>query len=81
MLPIINRGTWARVYSVRSVIQRFLTAYQENDKIQIVSLGAGLDITYFWILDLIKAGALPESLRERLTYVEVDYHDVVASKI
>ena len=28
MFPIINRGTWARVYSIRQVILRFLTQNQ-----------------------------------------------------
>ena len=78
MFPIINRGTWTRVFSVRSVILKFLTAYKDQP-VQIISLGSGYDTAYFWLKDLISSGALPESLK--LTYVEVDYHDVIENKI
>jgi hypothetical protein len=49
MYPIINRGTWARVESIRSLITKFLL--NTKDKINIISLGAGYDVTYFWIMD------------------------------
>lgn len=82
MLPIINRGTWARVFGVRQVITRFLNAFADTEgPIQILSLGAGYDILYFWIKDQIASGALPASLKDRVTYVEVDYFDVVDKKI
>ena len=49
-MPIINRGTWTRVYSIRQVLLRFLKAYGAvNQKVNIVSLGAGYDSTYFWL--------------------------------
>lgn len=48
---------------------------------QILSLGAGFDVTYFWILDQIESGALPATLKEKLVYIEVDYYDVVEKKI
>lgn len=81
MLPIINRGTWARVSAVRQVVTRFLQTFGERGNVQILSLGAGFDITYFWLLDQIKAGSFLPELSERLTYLEVDYHDVVEKKI
>lgn len=46
MLPIINRGTWTRVYSIRQVIKRFIANYPVCN---IVSLGAGFDSTFFWL--------------------------------
>ena len=46
MFPIINRGTWARVYSIRQVIRRFLEQFTDSN---IVSLGAGYDSTFFWL--------------------------------
>ena len=46
MFPIINRGTWARVYGIRQIIKRFLDQFPESN---IVSLGAGYDSTYFWL--------------------------------
>ena len=66
MYPIINRGTWARVYSIRQVIQRFLALYADQ-KVNIVSLGCGYDSTFFWLNN-------PEQLA---SYVEVDFKDVV----
>ena len=48
MFPIINRGTWARVYAIRQVVLRFLKAYQGKSKVNVLSLGAGYDSTYFW---------------------------------
>ena len=50
MYPIINRGTWARVFSFRSVIKKFLEAYKDDPEgVNIMSLGAGYDTTFFWI--------------------------------
>jgi tRNA wybutosine-synthesizing protein 4 len=62
MFPIINRGTWTRVFAVRQVMERFLKAYSskvkngEIETIQIVGLGAGFDTSYFWIRDLVASG-------------------------
>ena len=47
MLPMINRGTWARLYSIRQIIQKFLSENTQN--VNVVSLGAGFDSTYFWL--------------------------------
>ena len=48
MMPIINRGTWTRVYAVRQILKRFLAQYS-GTKVNIVSLGAGYDTNYFWL--------------------------------
>ena len=32
LMPIINRGTWARVFAYRSVIDRFLRALPEDEE-------------------------------------------------
>ena len=74
MLPIINRGTWARVFSVRSVITKFLSAFKESETVQILSLGAGFDVTYFWLRDVAPG-------EKNLRYYEVDFRDVVEKKI
>jgi hypothetical protein len=47
MFPIINRGTWARVYAIRSVINRFIEAYKDRPSFNILSLGAGYDVIFF----------------------------------
>ncbi len=46
MFPVINRGTWARVHSIRQIIMRFVSHF---DECNIVSLGAGFDSTFFWL--------------------------------
>jgi hypothetical protein len=48
MMPIINRGTWTRVYAVRQIIERFLSLNSER-KVNILSLGAGYDSTFWWL--------------------------------
>lgn len=70
MFPIINRGTWARVYSIRQVIRRFIATFPSSN---ILSLGAGYDSTFFWLKSL--------KLTSELTYIEFDFPDVVAKKI
>jgi len=78
MYPIINRGTWARVFSIKQVLHRFINAYLPSSKaINIINLGAGLDTTFFTLVDEFK----DQGLLEKLTYVEVDFEDVVHSKI
>ena len=46
MFPVINRGTWARVHSIRQIIMLFASQF---DECNIVSLGAGFDSTFFWL--------------------------------
>ena len=76
MMPIINRGTWTRVHSVRQVLLRFLKANAEvNQKVNVVSLGAGYDSTIFWLRQHHGATA------ETLDYVEIDFPDVIKKKL
>lgn len=82
MYPIINRGTWARVQSIKQIIYRFLNAYHEQaDRLNILSFGAGYDTNVFLLQDSIRNGLLPETLKGKVTVVEVDFHDVVTKKI
>ena len=69
MLPMINRGTWARVLSFRQVILRFVSLFP---KVNIVSLGAGYDSTYFWLKS--------QKLVTEIDYIEVDFADVIKRK-
>ena len=66
MFPIINRGTWARVYAVRQIIQRFMAQYAET-RVNIVSLGAGYDSTYFWLKQ-----AQPD-IDSKVDFIEIDF--------
>jgi hypothetical protein len=69
------------------VLVRFLRTYAqlvENglvNRVNILLLGAGYDTTYFWLQESIEKGELPESLRGRITFIEVDFQDVVTKKI
>ena len=70
LFPIINRGTWARVYSIRQVILRLINKYPACN---IVSLGAGYDSTYFWLKS--------QEVSKDVCYIEIDYPDVIKKKI
>ena len=67
----MNRGTWARVHAVRQVIKRLINTFPEG--VNVVSLGAGYDSTFFWLKQ--------NKLNENVCYVEIDYTDVVMTKI
>ena len=45
----MNRGTWARVFSIRQILFRFLNAYKDQDKVNILIPGAGYDTTFFYL--------------------------------
>ncbi|XP_076824972.1 leucine carboxyl methyltransferase 1-like isoform X2 [Clavelina lepadiformis] len=68
--PEISRGYYARTNSIWLLLKRFLTRC--SCTCQIVSLGAGLDTTY-WRLG--SENMLP------IRYIEVDFLDVVVRKI
>ncbi|KAI9907546.1 hypothetical protein PsorP6_016223 [Peronosclerospora sorghi] len=76
-LPIINRGYYARVAAVESLVRKFLTAgantNETHAKKQVVILGAGLDTMYFRLKS-----------SEALTtceYFELDFPDVTIQKV
>ena len=75
LLPIMNRGTWARVASIRQVICRFLEANKGKSRVNIVSLGAGYDSTYWWLKQN------DPQIDEHLDWIEIDFPDVVSKKI
>lgn len=67
--PEINRGYYARVTAMRTLLQKFIRI--TDSKCQIVNLGAGFDTTYW----LFKAeGILPKS------FIEVDFPTVTSKK-
>lgn len=75
MFPIINRGTWARVYAIRQVILRFMTL--NKSKVNVVLLGAGYDSTYFWLRQQL---GVETTTSKQLDWIEVDFQDVVSKK-
>ena len=80
MFPIINRGTWARVFAYRTVILRYLKAHKDQN-VNILSLGAGFDTTYFWLEDVLGKEDLAELNPGLITYIEVDFDEIVEKKI
>ena len=80
MFPIINRGTWARVYAYRNMIIKFLQAHHEQE-CNILSLGAGYDSTFFWLHDSIQKEEIKDVSIEKLVYIEIDYNEVVVKKL
>jgi len=81
MLPIINRGTWSRVYSISSTLDRVISSLSnknsENNEpiqLQIISLGAGLDTLYFNIVEKYEG-------KLKLKFIELDYEQIVKKKV
>ena len=71
MMPIINRGTWSRVFSFQSIIHKFLTQFPDTPK-QILSLGAGFDTNYFIFKDKYP--------HLQFKYFEVDFFSILQKK-
>jgi len=70
MLPIINRGTWSRVHAYQKMLSEFMKLPGEK---QIVSVGSGLDTTFFYLkLKFPKVG---------LKFVELDFEEIVTKKM
>ncbi|DAZ94559.1 TPA: hypothetical protein N0F65_004175 [Lagenidium giganteum] len=70
-MPLINRGYYARVAAIETIVLRFLQ--QSDAKKQVVVLGAGLDTMYFRLRQ-----------REALAnceYFELDFGEVTTQKI
>lgn len=71
--PLINRGYFARVSAVRELVTEFCTkVHGLGSQAQIVSLGAGIDTT-FWFME--KNGIKVHK------YVEIDLPAVVHNKL
>lgn len=68
--PIINRGYWARVNRVWLTLTRFVE--RAGNGAQIISLGAGLDTSYWQLKD-----RFPQA---DFTYTEMDFPDVCSRK-
>lgn len=71
-LPLINRGTYVRYYSIEQVLECFLQS--SSGEKQIVSLGAGSDSRAFSVLDqhnnvVYHEIDFPESTRKKVTLI------------
>lgn len=70
--PIINRGYFARSYSINKVISRFLSLTNVGNRRQIIVLGSGFDST---ALNLRKNAVLDVSV------FEVDFEEIIRKKL
>eukprot|EP00668_Euglena_longa_P012101 GGOE01014528.1.p1 GENE.GGOE01014528.1~~GGOE01014528.1.p1 ORF type:complete len:329 (-),score=62.25 GGOE01014528.1:211-1143(-) len=68
--PLINRGYWARVRAIETVVCNFLSSHPTP---QVLSLGAGWDTLYF---RLRASGTVGDGCK----WVEVDFADVTRRK-
>ncbi|CAG8510108.1 5024_t:CDS:2 [Acaulospora colombiana] len=68
--PVINRGTHVRTIGLDTLIIKFLEI--DDEKKQIVSLGAGSDTRYFY---------LKASSRKFHKYFEIDFPEVTVKKV
>lgn len=75
-MPLINRGYYARVAAIETLVTKFLRAHDADpaQKTQVVILGAGLDTMYF---RLKNRAALPAQCE----YFEMDFPDVTLQKV
>jgi tRNA wybutosine-synthesizing protein 4 len=77
---MINRGTWSRVYAVSRMLLKFVDFVRNfnetnntNIPVQILSLGAGFDTSFFNL-----KSTFPNVC---FNYIEVDYQEVVVKKV
>lgn len=77
--PIINRGYYVRVASFDKMIVDFLSLKlcSKGSKKQIISLGAGIDTT-FWRLNSLHAALMKEHLAK---FIEIDFLETCTRKI
>jgi tRNA wybutosine-synthesizing protein 4 len=76
-LPLINRGTYCRVYAINSKLHEILNNFRKleeykNSKINIIILGSGFDTTYF---NLMSEGY------KNIEVFEYDYKKIIDKKL
>ena len=76
-LPLINRGTYCRVYAINSKLHEILNNFRKfeeykNSKINIIILGSGFDTTYF---NLMTEGY------KNIEVYEYDYKKIIEKKM
>ncbi|CAH0473602.1 unnamed protein product [Peronospora belbahrii] len=72
-MPIINRGYYARVTAIESLVRKFLGAEDVKGKKQVVILGAGLDTMFFRLKS--------NEMLANCEYFELDYPDITLQKV
>ena len=72
--PLIHRGYYIRAKAIDHSLRTFIQHHHDNEtRIQIVSLGAGFDTSFFRLKEL--------GLLQKCRFVEIDFQDVMRRKI
>ena len=76
-LPLINRGTYCRVYAINTKLHEIINNYRKleeykDSKINIIILGSGFDTTYF---NLMEEGY------NNIDVYEYDYKKIIDKKL
>ena len=76
-LPLINRGTYCRVFAINSKLHEAINNFRKldeykNSKINIIILGSGFDTTYF---NLMSEGYT------NIEFYEFDYKEIIDKKL
>lgn len=70
-LPLINRGTYTRIYAINSNIKAILNNTPKTENINIIILGSGFDTLYF---------NLKNEGHNNITVYELDYDKIISKK-
>lgn len=72
--PVINRGYWIRMKSIRMGIEKIIAQQPEHQRINIINLGCGYDPLPFQLLDDAKFAA------RNLFCIDVDFPELIDYK-
>lgn len=70
-LPLINRGTFCRVYSINQTVLSIISSLPKDKNINILLLGSGFDTMYF---------TLSSQNISNITFFEFDYDKIIKTK-
>ena len=70
-LPLINRGTFCRVYSINSTIYKIIENIPKDQNINILVLGSGFDTLYFNLMN---------QKHTNITFLEFDFKEIINTK-
>lgn len=72
--PVINRGYWIRMKSIRMAIERIIEQQPVEQRINIINLGCGYDPLPFQLLDDLKF------TDKKLYCIDVDFPELISYK-
>ena len=70
-LPLINRGTFCRVFSINSLIYKIIENIPKEQNINFLVLGSGYDTLYFNLMS---------QKHNNITFLEFDYQTIINKK-